>query len=70
MSKKTTALILCFFLWWLGVHQFYLGNTRKGVWYLFLLFLVPLWTIVSVCDFAILAFTDSKDFEDRVQDTV
>ena len=32
---KTTALILCIFLGWLGVHKFYEGKSGMGLVYLF-----------------------------------
>ena len=34
MKSKTTAILLCFFLGGLGVHQFYLGKMGLGVLYL------------------------------------
>ena len=35
MERDTiTALILCVFLGWLGVHRFYLGRRVSGVFYL------------------------------------
>ncbi len=41
MKSKTTAIILSIFLGGIGVHHFYLGNTKKGV-----LYLVFFWTTV------------------------
>lgn len=35
MKSKSTAFILCLFLGWAGAHQFYLGKTGKGIFYLF-----------------------------------
>lgn len=34
MKSKYTAIIWCFFLGWLGVHKFYLGETGWGILYL------------------------------------
>lgn len=35
MKDRKTAIILAFFLGWLGVHRFYLGQTGKGLIYIF-----------------------------------
>ena len=40
MKEKKTALILCLLLGTLGIHRFYLGQTGKGLLYLFTLGLV------------------------------
>lgn len=34
-KSKTTALLLCIFLGFFGVHQFYVGKIGKGLLYLF-----------------------------------
>ncbi len=34
MKKKLTAILLAWFLGIFGAHQFYLGNTKRGIWYL------------------------------------
>lgn len=34
-KKRTTALLLCIFLGYIGAHQFYVGNIGKGLLYLF-----------------------------------
>lgn len=34
-KKKKTALMLCIFLGWAGVHQFYVDKWEKGFLYLF-----------------------------------
>lgn len=34
MKSKTIALLLCFFLWLLGLHRFYLGYSTSGIVYL------------------------------------
>lgn len=31
--SKTTAMLLCLFLWWMGAHWFYLGRTNWGILY-------------------------------------
>lgn len=34
-KSKTTALLLCIFVGYLGIHQFYVGNIGKGILYIF-----------------------------------
>lgn len=34
LKSKTIAILLCFFLWFLGVHRFYIGHSRAGLAYL------------------------------------
>lgn len=34
MSRRTSAALLAFFLGGLGVHKFYLGNSKLGILYL------------------------------------
>ena len=34
-KDRMTVLILCIFFGFLGIHQFYVGNTVKGIIYLF-----------------------------------
>ncbi len=33
-KSKIVAFVLAWFLGWIGVHHFYLGNTGKGILYL------------------------------------
>ena len=33
-KKRTVALVLCLLFGWLGLHQFYVGNNKKGLIYL------------------------------------
>ena len=52
-KSKGVALLLCFFLGGLGIHQFYLGNTIEGVAYLlFSWTCIP--TLISIVDFILL----------------
>lgn len=42
MKNKSTAIVLAFFLGWLGIHRFYVGNTVLGILYLvFSITLIP-----------------------------
>ena len=56
MKSKSTAYLLWFFLGALGIHQFYLGKTGKGVLYIFTLglfgigLLIDLFTLGSQVD--------------------
>ena len=34
-KSRGTALILCIFAGWLGLHQFYVGRIGKGILYMF-----------------------------------
>ena len=34
-KDKKTALLLCLFLGWLGIHRFYVGKIKAGFWYMF-----------------------------------
>ncbi len=61
MKDKIVALIICFFFGGLGIHQFYLGNTSKGVLYLlFCWTFIP--TIISWIDFVIILLMDGNKF--------
>ena len=36
-KSKKTALLLCIFLGWCGIHQFYVGRSKTGFIYMFTL---------------------------------
>ena len=48
MKSKTTALILCIFLGYLGIHRFYAGKIKSGILYLFTFGLFGIGWIVDV----------------------
>lgn len=48
MKKRGTAMLLCFLLGGLGVHRFYLGETGKGLLYLFTLGLLGLLPFIDL----------------------
>lgn len=52
MRRHRKSTLVAYILWILcapmGVHQFYLGNTKRGYWYL------GLWIPIAIYDFAIL----------------
>lgn len=60
MKKKSTAVLLCFFLGGFGIHRFYLGQTGLGVAYLlFSWTLIPLF--IALIDFiGFLCMSDEK----------
>ncbi|MBN3962801.1 NINE protein [Nostoc sp. NMS8] len=49
MRSKSTAILLCFFGGFLGIHKFYLGQNVAGILYLFLS-----WTFIP----ALIAFVE------------
>lgn len=40
-SQRKTALLLAFFLGWLGIHRFYLGKYGSGLFYILLCAIYP-----------------------------
>ncbi|MBR5350595.1 MAG: TM2 domain-containing protein [Prevotella sp.] len=63
-KSKGVALLLCFFLGGLGIHQFYLGNTVQGVFYL-----IFSWTcipaLIAIIDFIILLCMSESYFHQK-----
>lgn len=63
-KSKGIALLLCFFLGGFGAHQFYLGNTTQGVFYL-----IFSWTcipaIISIIDFIIILCMSESYFHQK-----
>lgn len=63
-KSKGVALLLCFFLGGLGIHQFYLGNTVAGVAYLlFSWTCIP--ALISIVDFIILLCMSEAYFHQK-----
>lgn len=63
-KSKGVALLLCFFLGGLGIHQFYLGNTVEGVAYLlFSWTCIP--SLISIVDFIILLCMSEAYFHQK-----
>jgi TM2 domain-containing membrane protein YozV len=56
-KSKVIALLLCFFLGTLGIHNFYLGNTGKGIiqlaiticlgWTYFPMIIIGIWIFIE-----------------------
>ncbi len=62
-KSKSTALLLCFFLGTIGIHQFYLGHIFKGILYVVLaVIFFPIPAVLSFLDFLTYLFRDEKDF--------
>ena len=63
-KSKTTAVLLCFFLGFIGGHKFYLGKVGLGFVYL-----IFFWTwipcFISVIDFIILLCTSEVEFNQK-----
>ncbi len=64
MKSKSTAIILCFFLGWIGAHKFYLGQVGAGIIYLLLA-----WTgipaFIAFIEFFMLLLMDQQTFAAR-----
>lgn len=61
-KNRVVAILLAWFLGLLGIHQFYLGNSGKGVTYLVLSILViPIPVIAILCLIDIITIATSKD---------
>ncbi|MGB3465589.1 MAG: NINE protein [Cyclobacteriaceae bacterium] len=64
MKNRTTASLLALLIGGLGVHQFYLGNTLKGIIYIcFSWTLIPV--VISLVDFIVLITMHDHDFNAR-----
>ena len=57
-KNKTVALLLCFFLGFLGVHRFYVGKTGTGILYLLTGGLVGIGVLIDFIMILVGAFRD------------
>jgi len=64
LKNKTSAILLCFFLGWVGAHKFYLGQTSAGVLYLIFSFTgIPF--VISFVELIILIIMSEDEFNGR-----
>ena len=64
MKNKTSAILLCLFLGWVGAHKFYLGQTSAGVLYLIFSFTgIPF--VISFVELIILIIMSEDEFNGR-----
>ncbi len=59
-SSRLAALLLCFFLGWLGVHRFYVGKVGTGVAMIFTLGGLGIWTLIDFIMIIVGGFTDAE----------
>jgi TM2 domain-containing membrane protein YozV len=63
MKKRTTAILLCLFLGGFGAHRFYLGETGKGILYIFTGF--GLLGIIPFIDLVIWLLGSNESFDSK-----
>ena len=56
----TPAILLCFFLGFLGFHRFYVGKTLTGILMLFTLGGLGIWQLIDLITIILGAFKDKK----------
>ena len=59
-KSNTVALLLCFFLGFLGVHRFYVGKIGTGVLMLITLGGLGIWNLIDFIIIVMQKFTDSE----------
>ena len=59
-KSRLVALLLCFFLGYLGVHRFYVGRVGTGVLMIFTLGGLGIWYLIDLIMIAIGSFKDSN----------
>lgn len=66
-KNKIVAFLLCFFGGFLGLHHFYLGNTLKGIVYLFTVGLFSIGWIIDAFKLLFLIIKDNSEKFSRVK---
>ncbi len=56
--SRLAALLLCFFLGWIGVHRFYVGKVGTGVAMIFTLGGFGIWVLIDFIMIIVGGFTD------------
>ena len=59
-KSNTVALLLCFFLGFLGVHRFYVGKIGTGILQLVTLGGLGIWALIDFIIIVVQKFTDSE----------
>ena len=59
-KSRLVALLLCFFLGYLGVHRFYVGKVGTGVLMIFTLGGLGIWYLIDLIMISIGSFKDSN----------
>lgn len=64
-KSKGITLLLCFFLGGFGAHQFYVGNTVKGVAYICFCWACFITAFISIIDFIIFLCMSEERFHQK-----
>ena len=59
-KSNTVALLLCFFLGFLGLHRFYVGKIGTGVLMLVTLGGLGIWNLIDFIIIVVQKFTDKE----------
>jgi TM2 domain-containing membrane protein YozV len=59
-KSNTVALLLCFFVGFLGVHRFYVGKIGTGILMLVTLGAFGIWALIDMIMIILQKFTDSE----------
>ena len=59
-KSNTVALLLCFFLGFLGIHRFYVGKIGTGVLMLITLGGLGIWNLIDFIIIVMQKFTDGE----------
>ena len=59
-KSNTVALLLCFFIGFLGAHRFYVGKIGTGILMLVTLGAFGIWALIDMIIIIMQKFTDSE----------
>ena len=60
-KSRLVALLLCFFVGFLGVHRFYVGKVGTGLLQIFTLGGFGIWALIDLILIAVGSFNDKED---------